>query len=545
MQIVIEKVVAALKNTVRNVKRVLSIAVQAAGSIFAAHTQTEKRMDRSSGIKNTIHNAKRCIFDRLKNMFFSVHSIRWKIALAYLLIICAAFYVVTASLIRLVGEYLFSQKISEEQRIAVELAAEMSYPLSVRDADSLYAAVAAASESTASRVLVLDRYGVVQADTYSEYNGAQFLRSEVANVMSGSAQSYGFYSSGGTTGSFLTHGMAEDVVGLYAAPIYQHNSRIGVLVFITRAQDMYLSLMQIQNQMTVWLVLVALLVAVISIFVSGVFTRPIVKLNEGMAQMSRGDFSGRVDVRGKNEFSQLAATFNMMCDRLENLDRARSQFVSNASHELKTPLSTMKILIETLIYQEPMDEDMCREFLGDINKEIDRLNSVIKDLLTLVSMDSGEARMNMKPASLSDMLNETMRRLQPLARERGIEMTSSIAQSISVNCDSMKLTQVFYNLMDNAIKYTPRGGEVRIELMRRDKKAVVRVMDTGIGIPKEDQVHIFDRFYRVDKARSRETGGTGLGLSIVKQVLSLHSGSISVSSEEEKGSTFTVELPIV
>ena len=108
----------------------------------------------------------------------------------------------------------------------------------------------------------------------------------------------------------------------------------------------------------------------------------------------------------------------------------------------------------------------------------------------------------------------------------------------------MKLTQVFYNLMDNAIKYTGRGGTVRIELVKRDKKAVVRVSDTGIGIPKEDQLHIFDRFYRVDKARSRETGGTGLGLSIVKQVVLMHGGDISVTSEEEKGSTFTVELPL-
>ena len=159
-------------------------------------------------------------------------------------------------------------------------------------------------------------------------------------------------------------------------------------------------------------------------------------------------------------------------------------------------------------------------------------------------MDSGEMKVNMKSASLTDMLNETMRRLQPLARERGIEMSAAIAQGVSVNCDPMKLTQVFYNLMDNAIKYTGRGGEVKIELVRKDKKAIARVIDTGIGIPKEDQMHIFDRFYRVDKARSRETGGTGLGLSIVKQVVLLHGGDITVSSEEEKGSTFTVELPL-
>ena len=145
---------------------------------------------------NIIHTAKQ----RIKRIFFSVHSIRWKIALAYLLIICVAFYIVTASLIRLVGEYLFSQKISDEQRIAVELAEEMARPLAMHDADALYAGVRQASEQTSSRVLVLDLYGVVQADTYSEYNGEQFLRSEVADVLGGSSGSYGFYSTGSSTG---------------------------------------------------------------------------------------------------------------------------------------------------------------------------------------------------------------------------------------------------------------------------------------------------------------------------------------------------------
>ena len=464
--------------------------------------------------------------------------------LAYLLIICVAFYVVTASLIRLVGEYLFSQKVSDEQRIAGELAVALSEPFAEADAERLYSDVLAASESTGGRIMVLDMHGVVQADTYSEYNGMQLMRSEAAAVLSGGGETYGFYGSSGVGSSFILPGLTGDMIGLYAAPIYDQQEMRGVLVFITLAQDMYQSLMYIQTQMILWLLLVALAVAILSLFVSRFFTKPITTLIDGMSQMTRGDFSGRVRVTGKSEFSQLASTFNMMCDRLESLDKSRNQFVSNASHELKTPLSTMKILIETLVYQDPMDEAMCREFLGDINKEIDRLNSVIKDLLTLVSMDSGEMKVSMKNTSLSDMLNETMRRLQPLARERGIEMSSSVAQGVTISCDPMKMTQVFYNLMDNAIKYTGRGGKVRIELARRDKKAIVRVIDTGIGIPKEDQLHIFDRFYRVDKARSRETGGTGLGLSIVKQIVLLHGGDISVASEEEKGSTFTVELPM-
>ena len=186
-----------------------------------------------------------------------------------------------------------------------------------------------------------------------------------------------------------------------------------------------------------------------------------------------------------------------------------------------------------------------REFLTDIDKEIDRLSAVISDLLTLVSVDSGELKLKTAPLSLRDLISDNVRRLSPLARERGIELQFTGRENVEIVGDHMKLTQVFYNLIDNAIKYTPRGGSVHVELAKQGKTAVVRVADNGIGIPEEDQLHIFDRFYRVDKARSRETGGTGLGLSIVKQIVLLHDGNISVSSKENEGSTFTVELPLL
>ena len=162
-----------------------------------------------------------------------------------------------------------------------------------------------------------------------------------------------------------------------------------------------------------------------------------------------------------------------------------------------------------------------------------------------MSVDSGELKLKTAPLSLRDLINDNVRRLAPLARERGIELQFTGRENVEIVGDHMKLTQVFYNLIDNAIKYTPRGGRVHVELSKQGKTAVVRVADNGIGIPEEDQLHIFDRFYRVDKARSRETGGTGLGLSIVKQIVLLHDGNISVSSRENEGSTFTVELPLL
>ena len=180
-----------------------------------------------------------------------------------------------------------------------------------------------------------------------------------------------------------------------------------------------------------------------------------------------------------------------------------------------------------------------------MDKEIDRLTGIVGDLLTLVNIDSGGMQLNKEVFSLKELVQDQFKRLLPLARERGIEMECSARDAAEVDGDISKLSQVVYNVIDNAIKYTPRGGHVRVELVRSGKKAVVRIADTGIGIPEHDLNHIFDRFYRVDKARSRETGGTGLGLSIVKQIVNLHDGDITVTSAENQGSTFVITLPLI
>ena len=187
---------------------------------------------------------------------------------------------------------------------------------------------------------------------------------------------------------------------------------------------------------------------------------------------------------------------------------------------------------------------MRTEFLTDINKEIDRLNLIIGDLLTLVSMDSKTMRLNRTTFSLAQIVTDTAHRLSLVASKRNQEIKLQLNDRCEMYADCAKLTQVVYNLMDNALKYTQEGGSVRVRLIRSGRDAILTVTDNGPGIPKEDQAHIFDRFYRVDKARSRDTGGTGLGLSIVHQMVLMHGGNVSVDSEEGHGATFTVELPI-
>ena len=248
-------------------------------------------------------------------------------------------------------------------------------------------------------------------------------------------------------------------------------------------------------------------------------------------------------VRGSGELRELAENYNTMAAQLERLDRTRSQFVSNASHELKTPLTTMKIMLESVMYQPDMPEDLRREFMQDMNHEIDRLTGIVTDLLELSRVDGDRSGMKHDTVDMSDLTQEVIRILSSAAEKRGQELDSSVAPGVWMMGDRDKLNRILYNLTDNAIKYSPDGGRIFVSLDKEDEQIVWRVRDNGVGIPEADQEHIFERFYRVDKARSRETGGTGLGLSIVKQLVTLHGGTITVHSEPNRGSEFTVVFP--
>src|SRR5690606_6379256 len=259
-------------------------------------------------------------------------------------------------------------------------------------------------------------------------------------------------------------------------------------------------------------------------------------------KMSQGHLDQRVNITGSKELRQLGQAFNIMSEKLENLDKARNEFVSNASHELKTPLSSMKILTESLLHMDIDDPAIYNEFLTDIDNEIDRLNAIITDLLSLVHMDDGDIYIQKDEVVVKDLILKSIKGVQILAEKRDIELTTTFSdEELVVDGDEMKLQQVIINIVDNAIKYTPDGGKVWIEVYKGLDSAIIKVTDTGIGIPKEDIQKIFDRFFRVDKARSRSTGGTGLGLSIAHRIVLLHDGNIHVTSKEGKGTTFYIE----
>jgi len=459
-----------------------------------------------------------------------------------LLILGAAFYVVTSSLIKLVSDFLFNQKALNERSTARQFADAITRSFGERDADAIYAILTPLSDMLKIRFMIVDNEAVVQVDTAGQLNGMLLNPNTVMEVLNGSVSANDFYPS--PSPNELT--ADQSAVCMYVEAITYDGKRDGAMVMLTTAQNLYKSLEQIQRDTITWSALIAVVAIIVSMFAfNKMFTKPIAAFGAGIERMSKSDFSMRLEIKGRNEFAKLATAFNMMCDRLEQIDRSREQFVSNASHELKTPLATMKILIETLLYQEGGFEPAVQnELLTDLNKEIDRLNIIISDLLALTYVDSGKADIRYDPVVLNELLIDCMGRLYPLAYERRIKLDIAARDQVVALCEKNRIEQMIYNLIDNAIKYTQRGGHVRAELTRVGKNAVLRVMDTGIGISNEDITHIFDRFYRVDRARSRETGGTGLGLSIVKQIVLLHRGNISVTSEVGKGSTFTVELPL-
>lgn len=482
------------------------------------------------------------------NGFFS--GIRFKMLLSFLLIIGVSFLIIVGSLSSMAGDFLFEARMQSD-REALERLADEAAPLFFNaDMEQFNRVLTDGADALNGQILLIDAAAKVQADTQGTHNGQLFLTTEVENILvRGLNVDYGVHdvntgSKINTGAFFFSFNHPSAYMSYLASRVVYGDELCGALVLVSSVSDMMQGLYAMQQQMLIIFLIVAAAALACGLILSQVLTRPISAMTRSIQRMAKGNFSARVKVTSSGELRHMSEAFNTMSEKLETLDFSRNQFVSNASHELKTPLATMKILLESLIYQPDMDKQLRTEFLMDINKEIDRLSAIVSDLLTLVQMDSNSIKLKRENLSLAALVKETAHRLTPMAEKRGQTVQLSLSDPCDTYADRGKLTQVIYNLMENAVKYTQAGGQIKVTLRREGRDAIFTVQDNGMGIPKEGISHIFDRFYRVDKARSRETGGTGLGLSIVHQLVLLHGGSIKVESEEGIGSTFIVELPL-
>ena len=229
---------------------------------------------------------------------------------------------------------------------------------------------------------------------------------------------------------------------------------------------------------------------------------------------------------------------------MKTLDDSRNEFVSNVSHELKTPLTSMKVLADSLLLQEDAPVELYKEFMGDMSEEIERENKIINDLLSLVKMDKTASTMNIKLENMNELVEKILKRLRPIAATRNVELVFESFRPVSAEVDETKISLAISNLVENAIKYNNENGWVHVSLNADHKNCYIEVADSGIGIPAEAQEHIFERFYRVDKSHSREIGGTGLGLAIARNAVVMHRGAIKVFSQPSEGTTFTIRIPL-
>ena len=295
-------------------------------------------------------------------------------------------------------------------------------------------------------------------------------------------------------------------------------------------------------------VIIALIAAY---FVSRSITLPIRQMRETAQQIAKGDFGRRVRIKSKDELGELAESLNTMADELQQkmdnlrrLDRIRTDFVANVSHELKTPLTLIKGYIETLEDRAMDDKEAATKFISIIKEHADRLGHIVDDLLSLSELELSDDSVHKTEFDLKELIDEVSLGFGHALSEKKQELTvNSEGSDFRIKADRDKIEQVFVNLIDNAIKYTKESGRIELSLIKHDREVIVNVRDDGIGIPKEHRERVFERFYRVDRARSREFGGTGLGLSIVKHIVLAHDGKITIESEPYKGTKICVTLP--
>jgi heavy metal sensor kinase len=279
------------------------------------------------------------------------------------------------------------------------------------------------------------------------------------------------------------------------------------------------------------------------LFLADRVLRPVERITKTAQKIEGSDLSQRIDVKTDDELGRLAVTLNEMIGRLEESFSRQRQFTADASHELRTPLAIIQAEATLALSKERAPDDY-RKALETISQESDYMSSVIGKLLFLARSDAGKEQLNFEDVDLKELIIGLAANIEALAQDKGIKFTVDTKDDVNVSGDKVKLRQLFTNILENAVRYTPADGKISISLLEKESNAVVSINDTGIGIPPEHLPHIFERFYRVDKARARADGGVGLGLAIAKIIVESHKGKIEVESEVGKGTTFIVSIPV-
>jgi len=292
-------------------------------------------------------------------------------------------------------------------------------------------------------------------------------------------------------------------------------------------------------------IIMCVIIFVFAMIFSHFLTKPFNKVTYAINDVSAGFTDQALSVPDYKETEHIVEAFNNVLARMRLLDESRQEFVSNVSHELKTPITSIKLLAESLVSQEEVPNELYKEFMEDIVGEIDREDKIINDLLELVKLDKTNAELNIESVDINGLIELILKRLKPIAKKENVNLVFESSREIVAMVDDVKLTLAITNFVENAIKYNIENGSVHVGLDGDHQNFTVRIQDTGIGIPEESIGHIFERFYRVDKSHSREIGGTGLGLAIARNIVLMHRGTIEIDSEVGRGTEFAITIPML
>ena len=457
-------------------------------------------------------------------------SVQMKFAVSYIIIIGAVLGLLNTYPILASQDLVFKSKQASLQNQATMIASSLAAleELTVEDVERVMSLL---DHMSLTRIIVTDRSGLILYDTTEneETLGRYALFHEISLALQGQdVVRYGY--------------SGEAFRSRAAVPVVYRNVTIGAVYVYEYDSERAALLTGMQSSLRNISVVVCVLVVAISLIFSRALTSRLSKLLSAIQSLGEGEYSHRVALEGRDELSALAEEFNQLTQRLERTEEVRRRFVADASHELKTPLASIRLLTDSILQNQGMDNETTRDFVADIGEEAERLTRITEKLLALTRLDD-RAVQERRVVDLSEVLEDVMKMLYPLAQDSRVTLRAAMEPDCLVLASRDDLYQVLFNLVENAIKYNVENGWVRVSLSQEEAGVAVLVEDSGIGIPEEDLPKIFDRFYRVDKARSREAGGTGLGLSIVRDTVLGHGGQIDVGARKGGGSWFRVTFP--
>ena len=449
--------------------------------------------------------------------------------------IMAGFYLISISMKTVLLQLMLNQRYSDCETLLQENAKNLEYLINDINSETegtskTFHGMNTLAYSLSARVMIVDTDYRVAYDSFRLLKDTYIMNNDIYEIMKGDRDE---------------RLVREQSYIEYMFPVVNREGYIDdVAVIAVSLESMENERGYLSYRANILICIFMVIGVLTAFFISYMAVRDTRKIKSQLVNMKDG-FLGQISSDGLwREAGSVVDNMNGIFAKSQLLEESRQEFVSNVSHELKTPITSMKVLSESILMEVNVPVEMYREFMNDIVLEIDREAQIISDLLTLVKTDKGSDSLNIERVDINELMEVILKRLTPLAEKRSIEITFESFREVEADIDKVKFTLAISNLIENGIKYNVDGGWIRVSLNADHKNLYIKVADSGVGIPEDCVEHIFERFYRVDKARSRDTGGTGLGLAISKNIIVMHKGIINVYSEPGKGTTFTVRVPM-